>query len=61
MEFKNHDKLGVAGTQSSNIKVYDVPGKEAATLVDEYKELGRYKVEFTNVETRHALSLPGHH
>lgn len=29
-----------------SLKVYDILGKEIATLVDEYKEAGRYKVEF---------------
>ncbi|WP_369695749.1 T9SS type A sorting domain-containing protein, partial [Ignavibacterium album] len=28
------------------LKVYDILGNEVATLVDEYKESGRYKVEF---------------
>ncbi len=28
------------------IKVYDILGNEVATLVDEYREAGRYKVEF---------------
>ncbi len=29
------------------LKIYDVLGKEIATLVDEYKEAGTYNVEFT--------------
>lgn len=40
-----------------SLKIYDVLGKEIATLVDEYKEAGRYEIEFP-VETRHASSLP---
>lgn len=34
----------VAGHQT--LKVYDVLGNEVATLVDEYKEPGKYKIEF---------------
>ncbi|MEP0860493.1 MAG: T9SS type A sorting domain-containing protein [Ignavibacterium sp.] len=30
----------------TTLKVYDILGNEAATLVDEYREAGRYKVEF---------------
>lgn len=40
------------------LKVYDVLGNEVATLVDEYREAGTYEVEFPNVETMHASSLP---
>ena len=38
------------------LKVYDILGNEIATLVDEYKEAGRYEIEFP-AETRHASSL----
>jgi hypothetical protein len=34
----------VGGHQT--LKIYDVLGNEVATLVDEYKEAGRYKIEF---------------
>jgi hypothetical protein len=34
-----------------SLKVYDVLGKEIATLVDEYKEAGRYEVEFNVGQT----------
>lgn len=37
------------------LKIYDVLGKEVATLVDEYKEAGRYEVEF-NVGQSNSLS-----
>ncbi|BDQ02490.1 T9SS type A sorting domain-containing protein [Ignavibacterium sp.] len=40
------------------LKVYDVLGNEIVTLVNEYRDAGRYEVEFPNVETRHASSLP---
>ncbi|MFA7421135.1 MAG: T9SS type A sorting domain-containing protein [Melioribacteraceae bacterium] len=42
--------------QHVTLKVYDVLGREIATLVDEYKEAGNYKAIF-NVETRLGLSL----
>jgi hypothetical protein len=29
------------------LKIYDILGNEVATLVDEYREAGRYKVEFS--------------
>ncbi len=40
------------------LKVYDVLGNEVATLVDEYREAGRYEVEFNAVGTRRGVSLP---
>jgi len=39
------------------LKVYDLLGREIATLVNEYKQPGNYKVIF-NVETLRATSLP---
>lgn len=38
------------------LKVYDLLGKEVATLVDQYKQPGSYTVAF-NVKTRHGVSL----
>jgi hypothetical protein len=40
------------------LKVYDILGKEVAILVNEEKPAGSYEVEFNNVETLHATSLP---
>jgi hypothetical protein len=40
------------------LKVFDLLGREVATLIDEYREAGRYEIEFSNAETGHALSLP---
>ncbi|RJQ59858.1 MAG: T9SS C-terminal target domain-containing protein [Stygiobacter sp.] len=41
----------------TTLKVYDVLGREVATLVDEYKQPGNYNVSF-NVETCRGKSLP---
>lgn len=41
----------------TTLKVYDVLGREVASLVDEYKQAGEYIVRF-NVETRLGESLP---
>ena len=46
----------VSGWQT--LKIYDILGNEIATLVDEYREAGRYEVEFNAVETRSGVSLP---
>ena len=46
----------VSGWQT--LMVYDILGNEVATLVDEFREAGRYEVEFNAVETRRGLSLP---
>ncbi|RJQ59339.1 MAG: T9SS C-terminal target domain-containing protein [Stygiobacter sp.] len=46
----------VQAVSKVNLKVYDVLGKEVATLVNEYKQPGNYKTNF-NVETRHGASL----
>lgn len=46
----------VSGWQT--LKVYDVLGREVATLLDEYKEAGKYEIEFNSVETRRGVSLP---
>ena len=43
-------------TAKATLKVYDLLGREVATLVDEYQQPGNYKVRF-NVETRHGSSL----
>jgi len=40
------------------LKVYDVLGREVATLVNEEKPAGEYEVEFDAVETCHGISLP---
>ena len=46
----------VSGWQT--LKVYDILGNEIATLVDEYRDAGRYEVEFNAAETRSGVSLP---
>ena len=46
----------VQAVSKVSLKVYDVLGKEVATLVNEYKQPGNYKTNF-NVETRHGASL----
>jgi len=40
------------------LKVYDVLGKEVATLVNEEKPAGSYEVEFNSAETLNGRSLP---
>ncbi len=40
-----------------SLKVYDILGKEVAVLVDEYKESGRYTVNFTGVNLASGVYL----
>lgn len=40
------------------LKVYDLLGRAIETLIDEYREAGRYEIEFPNVKTGQNLSLP---
>ncbi|MEJ5262689.1 MAG: T9SS type A sorting domain-containing protein, partial [Ignavibacterium sp.] len=40
------------------IKVYDILGKEIATLVDDYKSAGSYEVDFSTGSFGDASSLP---
>ncbi len=44
----------VSGWQT--LKVFDILGSEVATLVDEYREAGRYEVEFTAGQNNNNLS-----
>jgi gluconolactonase len=49
----------VIGHQSFiSLKIYDVLGKEVATLVDEERASGEYEVVFDMAETSQATSLP---
>jgi len=50
--------VGTRLALSVQLKVYDVLGKEIATLVNEEKPAGNYEVEFNSVETLHVTSLP---
>ncbi len=47
----------VEATSNVSLKVYDVLGREIATLVNEYQQAGIYNVKF-DVETRHTSPLP---
>ncbi|MDP2036099.1 MAG: CotH kinase family protein [Ignavibacteria bacterium] len=46
----------VQAASQVSLKVYDVLGRETATIVDEYKQAGNYNVKF-NVKTRYGASL----
>jgi len=48
----------ISSMQFVTLNVFDVLGKEIATLVNEEKPAGSYEVEFNSVETLHATSLP---
>ncbi len=49
---------GQAGTHFVTLKIYDVLGKEIATLVNEEKPAGNYEIEFPSVVTHRDASLP---
>jgi hypothetical protein len=40
------------------LKVYDILGKEVATLVDEFREPGIHEIDFNAVETLRGVFLP---
>jgi hypothetical protein len=40
------------------LKIYDILGNEVASLVDEFRQVGIYEIEFNAVETRRGVSLP---
>ncbi|GMU95273.1 T9SS type A sorting domain-containing protein [Ignavibacterium album] len=40
------------------LKVFDVLGNEITTLVNEYRDAGKYEIEFPGAATGHGLSLP---
>lgn len=48
----------ISNGQFVTLRVYDVLGREVATLINEYKPAGTYVVQFPNIETVNALSLP---
>ena len=48
----------VSSDAQISLKVYDVLGNEIATLVDQYKPVGTYQVEFPNFEMGEVPSLP---
>lgn len=52
-----HSANGGSSLRHVTLKVYDVLGREIATLIDEYKQAGNYNVKF-NVETCRGKSLP---
>lgn len=39
------------------LKIYDILGREIATPINEYREAGKYEIDFPDPETGHALSL----
>ncbi|MBK7632721.1 MAG: T9SS type A sorting domain-containing protein [Ignavibacteriales bacterium] len=51
-------QYAISSRQFVSLKVFDVLGKEVATLVNEEKSAGSYEIEFNSVETLHATSLP---
>ncbi len=53
-----HSATGGSSLQHVTLKVYDVLGKEVATLVDEYKQPGNYKVTFNAGHAKRSRSIP---
>ncbi len=41
-----------------SLKVYDLLGNEVVTLVDEYREAGKYEIDFDAAETSRGVSFP---
>ncbi|WP_290663086.1 T9SS type A sorting domain-containing protein, partial [Ignavibacterium sp.] len=44
-------QFAIGSRQFVTLKVYDILGNEVATLVNEYRDAGRYKVEFNVGQT----------
>lgn len=42
----------------TTLKVFDILGNEISTLVDEYREAGKYHIDFNGVDTRRGVSIP---
>jgi hypothetical protein len=51
-------QYSISSTQFVTLKVYDVLGREIATLVNEEKNAGSYEVEFNSEEALNTTSLP---
>ena len=58
VQFVSPYQNGINFVEGSRVqlKVYDVLGNEVATLVDEYKSVGMYKVEFNTTNINYKTS-----